>query len=78
MHSLQELNYEPKEIVAKKDFVIMHKRISGLGQPTNRIAADIVRAKDGVLVGPRDVIEDGAAQEQSKSGLPMFGDAFTK
>jgi hypothetical protein len=24
------------------------------------------------------VIEDEATQEQSKSGLPMFGDAFTK
>ena len=49
-----------------------------LAQPVNWIAADIVRIKDGVLVEHWDVIEDEATQEQSKSGLPMFGDVFTK
>ena len=56
----------------------MHGLFSGLGQPTNRIAADIVRVKDGVLVEHRDVIEDDATQEQSKGGLLIFGDAFTE
>jgi predicted SnoaL-like aldol condensation-catalyzing enzyme len=72
------LKYEPREIVAEKDFVIVHGRFSGFGQPVNWIAADIVRIKDGVLVEHWDVIEDEATQEQSKSGLPMFGDVFTK
>ena len=49
-----------------------------MGLPVNWIAADIVRVKDGALVEHWDVIEDEATQEQSKSGLPMFGDAFTK
>ena len=78
MHSLRGLKYESKEIVAERDFVIFPGRFSGLSQPTDRIAADIVRVKDGVLVEQRDVIEADATQEQSKSGLPMFGDAFTK
>jgi predicted SnoaL-like aldol condensation-catalyzing enzyme len=72
------LKYEPGTIVAEGDYVIVHGRFSGFGQPVNWIAADIVRVKDGVLVEHWDVIEDEATEEQSKSGLPMFGDAFTK
>jgi predicted SnoaL-like aldol condensation-catalyzing enzyme len=72
------LKYEPGTVVAEGDFVILHGRFSGIGLPVNWIAADIVRIKDGVLVEHWDVIEDEATQEQSKSGLPMFGAAFGK
>jgi predicted SnoaL-like aldol condensation-catalyzing enzyme len=72
------LKYEPGVIVADGDFVIVHGRFSGFGQPTNWIAADILRVKDDVLVEHWDVIQDEASREQSKSGLPMFGDAFPK
>ena len=37
---------------------------------------NIVRLQDGILVEHWDVIQDEATQEQSKSGLPMFGDKF--
>src|SRR5437899_1522261 len=70
------LKYEPGTIVAEKDFVILHGRFSGFGQPVNWIAADIVRIKDGVLVEHWDVIEDEATREQSKSGQPMFRNKF--
>ena len=70
------LKYEPGTIVADGDFVIVHGKFSGRGQPVNWIAADIVHIKDGVLVEHWDVIQDEASQEQSKSGLPMFGDKF--
>ena len=70
------LKYEPGTIVADEDFVIVHGRYSGLGQPINWIVADIVRIKDDVLAEDWDVIQDEATQEQSKSGLPMFGDKF--
>jgi hypothetical protein len=36
----------------------------------------ILRIEDGILVEHWDVIQDEATQEQSKSGLPMFGDKF--
>ena len=72
------LKYEPGTIVAEKDFVIVHGRFSGFGQPVNWIAADILRVRDGVLVEHWDVIQDEATREQSKSGLPMFGNAFPK
>ena len=70
------LKYEPGTIVADEDFVIVHGRYSGLGQPINWIVADVVRIKAGVLAEHWDVIQDEATQEQSKSGLPMFGDKF--
>jgi predicted SnoaL-like aldol condensation-catalyzing enzyme len=72
------LNYEPGVILAEGDYVIVHGRFSNIGLPVNWIAADIVRLKDGILVEHWDVIQDEATREQSKSGLPMFGDVFTK
>ena len=72
------LKYEPGLILAQGDFVIVHGRFSGFGAPVNWIVADIVRIKDGVLIEHRDVIQDEATKEQSKSGNPMFGDAFPR
>ena len=67
-----------EKIVADKDFVIVHGRFSGFGQPVNWVAADILRIKDGILVEHWDVIQDEVTREASKSGEPMFGDGFTK
>jgi len=71
------LKYEPGTIVAEGDFVMVHGRFSGF-QPANWIAADILRIEDGVLAEHWDVIQDEATREQSKSGLPMFGNDFPK
>jgi predicted SnoaL-like aldol condensation-catalyzing enzyme len=70
------LKYEPGTIVADGDFVIVHGRFSGIGQPANWIAADILRIENGILVEHWDVIQDEATRESSKSGLPMFGQKF--
>jgi predicted SnoaL-like aldol condensation-catalyzing enzyme len=70
------LRYEPGTIIADEEFVIVHGRYSGFGQPRNWIVADIVRIADGVLAEHWDVIQDEATQQQSKSGLPMFGTSF--
>jgi len=70
------LKYEPGTIVADGEFVIVHGRFSGTGRPVNWIAADILRVKDGIFVEHWDVLQDEATREQSKSGLPMFGDKF--
>jgi predicted SnoaL-like aldol condensation-catalyzing enzyme len=64
--------------VAEGDFVIVHGRFSGFGQPVSWIAADILRIENGVLLEHWDVIQDEATAEQSKSGLPMFGDSFPR
>jgi predicted SnoaL-like aldol condensation-catalyzing enzyme len=68
------LRYEVGAIVADGDFVIVHGRFSGFGQPRNWIAADVVRIEDGVLVEHWDVIQDEVTRAESKSGLPMFGE----
>ena len=72
------LKYESGNIVADGDFVMVHGRFSGFGQPVNWIAADIVRIANGVLVEHWDVIEDEVSKQESKSGRPMFGTEFTK
>ncbi len=74
----QTLRYEPGVTVAEGDFVILHGRFSGFGQPANWIAADILRIKNGIPIEHWDVIQDEASREQSKSGLPMFGEKFPK
>ncbi len=70
------LKYEAGLIVGEGDFVIVHGRFSNFGLPVNWIAADIVRIQDGILAEHWDVIQDEAAEEQSKSKAPMFGDRF--
>jgi predicted SnoaL-like aldol condensation-catalyzing enzyme len=70
------LRYEPGTIIGDEEFVIVHGRYSGFGQPRNWIVADIVRIADGVLAEHWDEIQDEATQQQSKSGLPMFGTSF--
>jgi predicted SnoaL-like aldol condensation-catalyzing enzyme len=70
------LRYEPGPIVADGEFVIIHGRFSGHGRPRSWIAADIVRIADGVLAEHWDVLQDEATREESRSGLPMFGDKF--
>jgi predicted SnoaL-like aldol condensation-catalyzing enzyme len=71
------LKYEPGTVVAEGEFVIIHGRFSGF-QSTNWIAADILRIKDGIFLEHWDVIQDEATKAESKSGLPMFGEKFTK
>jgi predicted SnoaL-like aldol condensation-catalyzing enzyme len=70
------LKYEAGRILADREYVMLHGRFSGIGQPVNWIAVDILRIAGGVLVEHWDVIQDEAAELQSKSGLPMFGDKF--
>ena len=71
------LRYEHQLIVAEGDYVIVHGRFSGTGRPVSWIAADIVRIENGRLAEHWDVLQDEATKEESKSGLPMFGDHFT-
>ena len=70
------LRYENHLAAATGDFVILHGRFSGMGLPAAWVVADIVRIEDGVLAEHWDVIQDEATRQQSRSGLPMFGDKF--
>ena len=70
------LRYENHLAAASGDFVILHGRFSGHGLPAAWVVADIVRMEGDVLAEHWDVIQDEATGEQSRSGLPMFGDTF--
>jgi predicted SnoaL-like aldol condensation-catalyzing enzyme len=70
------LRYEAGVMLAEGEFVMVHGRFSGIGQLANWIVVDIIRLEDGVLAEHWDVIQDEAAEEFSRSGLPMFGSAF--
>ncbi len=71
-----ELRYENAVVFADGDYVLLHGRFTGHGRPRAWIAADIVRVANGVLAEHWDVLQDEATREESKSGLPMFGDRF--
>jgi predicted SnoaL-like aldol condensation-catalyzing enzyme len=71
-----ELRYESAVVVADGEYVLLHGRFTGNGRPRAWIAADIVRVANGVLAEHWDVLQDEATLEESKSGLPMFGDRF--
>jgi len=64
--------------VAEGTFVMVHGRFSNFGPPVNSIAADLLRIEDGILVEHWDVLQDEATKQESKSGLPMFGETFSK
>ena len=70
------LRYEHGLAVAEGDFVFMHGRFSGIGQPRALITIDIVRFEDSVLAEHWDVWQDEVSARDSKSGLPMFGEKF--
>ena len=62
--------------MAEGDFVMLHGRFSGNGQPRALITIDIVRMKNGRLAEHWDVMQAEVTRSESKSGLPMFGDTF--
>jgi predicted SnoaL-like aldol condensation-catalyzing enzyme len=70
------MRYENVLTVAEGDYVMLHGRFSGIGQPAAWIVVDVVRMADGRLAEHWDVVEDEATREQSKSGRPMFGNSF--
>ena len=70
------LRYENQLIVAEGDYVIAHGRFSGIGRPAAWIAADVVRFEDGLLKSTGMYCKTRPLQEESVSGLPMFGDTF--
>jgi predicted SnoaL-like aldol condensation-catalyzing enzyme len=71
-----ELRYENAVAVADGEYVLLHGRFTGNGRPRAWIAGDIVRVANGLLAEHWDVLQDEATKEESKSGLPMFGDRF--
>ncbi|MBD1385830.1 nuclear transport factor 2 family protein [Mucilaginibacter rigui] len=73
-----DLKYEHSLIMAEGDFVMVHGRFSNNGLPKAWVTLDIVRVENGLLAEHWDVIQDEANETESKSGLPMFGNEFSR
>jgi predicted SnoaL-like aldol condensation-catalyzing enzyme len=73
-----DMRYENALTVATGDYVMLHGRFSNIGLPANWIVVDVVRLQNGLLAEHWDVVQDEVTAEQSKSGLPMFGDTFPR
>jgi predicted SnoaL-like aldol condensation-catalyzing enzyme len=71
-----DLHYEHQLIVAEGDYVILHRRFSGIGQPTNWVVTDILCVADGQLAEHWDLNQDAATRAESTSRVPRFGDAI--
>jgi predicted SnoaL-like aldol condensation-catalyzing enzyme/predicted ester cyclase len=71
-----ELRYENAQIAVDGDYVLLHGRFTGHGLPRAWVAADILRFENGVFAEHWDVLQDEVTKDESKSGLPMFGDSF--
>ena len=72
----KELHYENALIVADGDYVMLHGRFSGIGQPVNWVVVDILRVENGLLVEHWDVIQDEATRESRRAGGPCSGTNF--
>ncbi len=70
------LRYENARIFAEGDYVMLHGRFTGNGQPRAFVAADVLRIANGLLAEHWDVLQNEVTREESKSGLPMFGSCF--
>jgi predicted SnoaL-like aldol condensation-catalyzing enzyme len=71
------LRYENAVIVADGDYVILHGRFSGNGQPAALIAADIVRMEYGRLAEHWDAMDSGQSQPSRPSTSSSLVLAFT-
>src|SRR5437764_5849211 len=72
----REMRYENHVAVSDRDYVLLHGRFINNGRPRAWVAGDVVRIENGVLVEHWDTLQGEVMQEESKSGLPMFGDRF--
>src|SRR2546430_17655221 len=61
----KELHYENALIVADGDYVMLHGRFSGIGQPVNWVGADILRIENDLVADHWEFIPDEAPLESS-------------
>src|SRR5205809_3607995 len=74
----REMRYENHVTVADGDYVLLHGRFTNNGRPRAWVAGDVVRVANGRIVEHWDTLQDEVTREESKSGLPMFGNDFPK
>jgi predicted SnoaL-like aldol condensation-catalyzing enzyme len=70
-----DTKYQHGLIIAEGDYVMAHGRYGG-PKSVSLVVVDVMRIHDGMFQEHWDVMQEEAKAEESKSGLPMFGDKF--
>jgi predicted SnoaL-like aldol condensation-catalyzing enzyme len=76
VRSMPELRYETGLAMASNDYVVIHGRMTGTGQPRATIVADILRFENGVIAEHWDVMQPEATKAEADGRSPMWGDSF--
>jgi predicted SnoaL-like aldol condensation-catalyzing enzyme len=76
VNSMPELHYEFGLAMASNDYVVLHGRVTGTGQPRATIVSDILRLDDGVIAEHWDVQQPEATEAEANGRRPMWGDSF--
>jgi predicted SnoaL-like aldol condensation-catalyzing enzyme len=71
-----DMRYENHVAVGDGDYVLLHGRFINSGRARAWVAGDVVRLENGLLIEHWDTLQDEVTQDESKSGLPMFGERF--
>ena len=71
-----DMRYENHVAAAHGDYVLLHGRFTNNGRSRAWVAGDVIRVENGIIVEHWDTLQDEVTREESKSGLPMFGDRF--
>ncbi len=71
-----EMRYENHVAAADGDCVLLHGRFINNGRSRAWVAGDVIRVANGLIVEHWDTLQDEVTREESKSGLPMFGERF--
>ncbi|HEY4175824.1 MAG TPA: nuclear transport factor 2 family protein [Kofleriaceae bacterium] len=73
-----EMRYENHVATADSNYVLLHGRFVNNGRPRAWVAGDVIRVENGIIVEHWDTLQDEVTKEESVSGLPMFGDHFSR
>ena len=71
-----DLRYENHVAAADGDYVLLHGRFTNNRRSRAWVAGDVIRVENDDIVEHWDTLQDEVTREESKSGLPMFGDRF--
>ena len=71
-----DLRYENHLAAVDGDYVLLHGRFTNNGRSRAWVAGDVIRVENDIMVEHWDTLQDEVTLEESRSGLPMFGDRF--
>ena len=71
-----DMRYENHVAAADGEYVLLHGRFTDNGRSRAWVAGDVIRVQNDIIVEHWDTLQDEVTREESKSGLPMFGDRF--